>query len=515
MSYTVGLDFGTHQTKICIENATNASQKLYEFVEFKNNKGDKVILLPSIVQINLDHTVSYGFVNESKVKTVFHESQLQKPVLDIPAMPRKPLYPSKPTKKKTKERLNWKQQLKALTRKNSKPKELSPLEAWKKNVAKLEKEYEEAVSRWQKDKEILEKVYSRNLLKWQQSQIEQFHFRYFKLASFSRHGRWKSSIKPDIISVWYLTYVLFHLQEKLGNEFFIQMGVPSGIKEFQEQENKAQILLIGAYRLLEKFDTKEQFLQAKYNELIAKTTLENSFSPEEVFFEYGIKIIPEAYAGLLTLTHQNRLPKGMNLLMDIGGGTTDIAFFTLNDQEPDIHSVISIHKGLNYISETYSEENNGEEIKQLQKEFFADKAGEKFLPLITNYQSDVGQEVRLLISNLYKSFKACQIDSVNLKNALQDRPLVFCGGGATYRNMRAPILGFTDLKFIDKTFLSIPYLLNKNITNDLYPILSTAYGLSLPMIDEVKLTPLEEIFDHLPTNISKSNNDYIHGLSDI
>lgn len=34
MSYTIGFDLGTHQTKICIQDASNAAEKNYEFLEF-------------------------------------------------------------------------------------------------------------------------------------------------------------------------------------------------------------------------------------------------------------------------------------------------------------------------------------------------------------------------------------------------------------------------------------------------------------------------------------------------
>ena len=54
MSYTVGLDFGTHQTKVCIEDASNPAQKIYEFFEFEDLNGNKSVLFPSIVQINND-----------------------------------------------------------------------------------------------------------------------------------------------------------------------------------------------------------------------------------------------------------------------------------------------------------------------------------------------------------------------------------------------------------------------------------------------------------------------------
>ena len=64
MSYTVGLDFGTHQTKVCIEDASNPSQKNYEFVEFTDLTGKSTVLFPSIVQINQDNTVELNSLRE-------------------------------------------------------------------------------------------------------------------------------------------------------------------------------------------------------------------------------------------------------------------------------------------------------------------------------------------------------------------------------------------------------------------------------------------------------------------
>lgn len=53
MAITIGLDFGTHQTKICIENSDSPLHKTYEFFEW--DKG--VYAFPSIIQINKDHTL--------------------------------------------------------------------------------------------------------------------------------------------------------------------------------------------------------------------------------------------------------------------------------------------------------------------------------------------------------------------------------------------------------------------------------------------------------------------------
>ena len=66
----IGLDFGTHQTKICIQKTPDEGhgEPSYEFFSFDDPEGEKSYFLPSIVQINQDDTLSYGFVDRSKEK---------------------------------------------------------------------------------------------------------------------------------------------------------------------------------------------------------------------------------------------------------------------------------------------------------------------------------------------------------------------------------------------------------------------------------------------------------------
>ena len=65
---TVGLDFGTHQTKICVGESIDKRNFTYEFLSFKDLDGNESYMLPSVVQINDDETLSYGFVDESRAK---------------------------------------------------------------------------------------------------------------------------------------------------------------------------------------------------------------------------------------------------------------------------------------------------------------------------------------------------------------------------------------------------------------------------------------------------------------
>jgi hypothetical protein len=66
----VGLDFGTHQTKICVQRVPDEGrgEPNYEFFQFTDLKGSKQYFLPSVIQINDDDTLSYGYVDSARMK---------------------------------------------------------------------------------------------------------------------------------------------------------------------------------------------------------------------------------------------------------------------------------------------------------------------------------------------------------------------------------------------------------------------------------------------------------------
>lgn len=66
----VGLDFGTHQTKICVQTIPDEGhgEPIYEFFQFMDEHGIKQYFLPSLIQINEDNTLSYGFIDSSREK---------------------------------------------------------------------------------------------------------------------------------------------------------------------------------------------------------------------------------------------------------------------------------------------------------------------------------------------------------------------------------------------------------------------------------------------------------------
>ena len=75
----VGLDFGTHQTKICIQRTPDEGhgEPNYEFFTFEDFDGKKQYFLPSLIQINEDDTLSYGYVDSTKEKSEMAMPQLE------------------------------------------------------------------------------------------------------------------------------------------------------------------------------------------------------------------------------------------------------------------------------------------------------------------------------------------------------------------------------------------------------------------------------------------------------
>ena len=66
---TVGLDFGTHQTKVCVERKESMELE-YSFFEFADTEGNKHYTLPSIIGENADGRLAYGYIDAKKYKDI-------------------------------------------------------------------------------------------------------------------------------------------------------------------------------------------------------------------------------------------------------------------------------------------------------------------------------------------------------------------------------------------------------------------------------------------------------------
>ena len=157
---TVGLDFGTHQTKICIENKEGVECK-YTFMKFKDTSGNQQYTLPSVISIGADGKLKYGYLPDKTSDTVI---------------------------------------------------------------------------------------------------------RYFKQGSFCTASVVKITQDDAMIySCWYISYILFDLEEKYGQEFSVQMGAPTDSGHYDEVKQIAVRILASAYKLVEDVfkNDKKKFLDTE------------------------------------------------------------------------------------------------------------------------------------------------------------------------------------------------------------------------------------------------------------
>lgn len=576
MSYTIGLDFGTHQTKICIENASNPAQKTYYFYEHETPSKKTSLYLPSVIQINDDDTVSYGFVDENRCKIdVIHasaqkpiqtpqkkiiekliEKPIKKPQLILPAkrsLPKPTLREWQRRKRQSARRTitskikknwkkSWEDKCRSIDEKNQKLRW-----SWELQCASIEADYRRKLEEYEKliqeRKEYVRQIkeiennYQRELENWERRTTPMpLRFRYFKLATFSNF-KWGFPISAVTLSTWYITYILLKLRENYPNDFVLQLGYPSSlnVKHSSIRKKKAEQIYLASMKLMEEYDSLDLFLNANYQDLLNQT----QFLPlEEITDEYlnnfSFIALPEAYAGLRSITTTGRVSKGMHLLVDIGGGTTDVALFTVkrngfNRGFSDIHAVYSFDMGLNSIFEEYITNNKSLillQMPEIQEKFRQNS--EKFHREIGVYKEKLKNKVNQIINQIFKSLRNLNnLDATRLNIALENQPIVYNGGGSLYEEMRFEMLYFNDILQITSDVLNIPNLINlesnSKINDDDYTILSTSYGLSIAAdYDregdiERNMIPINNIFDHLISLAENTNDNWRkeYGMIDV
>ncbi|WP_314695750.1 hypothetical protein [Prevotella histicola] len=486
---TVGLDFGTHQTKVCIENKADVNNPEYSFFPFKDLEGNDNYILPSIVQINSDNTLSYGFVDEKRAKygKKFIIGEMPKfpqkiavTTEDLEPMPTKPaiLNSAPPTSGEQLARYKKAQKLYD-----------TQLNLWRNKSNSLKKKHECAM----KDAEATYQAELKEWYDWQNTSQVNYRmiYRYFKQDTFSDY-KWNCSLSSSYLSIWYICYIIFCLEEKYGQNFAIQMGIPTGSDSFVQKKQKAVSILLTAYHLVEKEfkNDLEKFLSTPVDELEKMTKL-IPFS-EEKKQEYGLLVFPEAYAALKPITAQNKIETGMNIMVDIGGGTTDITFFTIENSCPKIYDYSSISYGLNYIIEKAN--------PHLKDKFDIDLNlsiidSQELSSVISSYYQKLRGSCGDLVEKLFTSFPKTGYPTFKLTDALKKRPIVYSGGGSTYDFLRKPVFPFTDVTQISPKIWQGMNIKEISKFIDVCPIVSTALGLAISEIhDDVELATINDIF---------------------
>lgn len=513
----IGLDFGTHYTKVCVEDSTDRRNRRYSFLKFSNPNGESSFVFPSVVQLNKDNTLSYGFVDTSNAAMVEELPEKDAPLKPVEPQyrkykyfpePIKPVAPSYPKAKKG-----------AITdfaalRDAIREKERQEVaEQWAKED---QKKYEKAKAEYEKrckqrdeaiakDKEEvdaynrnLREVYEKGLKRWEQFQQRKPRqipatFWSFKQMVFSNGFDWRFDIDPMLVSIWYLCYVFFELDAEYGTEsLVVSMGTSSGRHNWQKNKEKATQIILTVYDLIENVYNHDQkkFLRATLDELKSVTVIKE-FS-QTAKDDNQISVFPEAYANLNPLAKQKRFGAGVNAVVDIGGGTTDISIFVAPmGEEVKIFDYESIPYGVNAI------EKDGRDVHCHAVESRIDRFSMK----IKNHAQSVGvkqDEARRIVSK---------------------RPIVFTGGGSMITELRRPYVGFTDIIHMGKA-VSNNYSIDDAIeVTGKIPMLSTALGLALCGSDaDIPLITYPKLFEIVAEAFSSSSEETEHaadyGLAD-
>lgn len=383
---TVGLDFGTHQTKVCIEHKDGVELN-YTFMKFSDIYHRDYYTFPSLIGVGKDGLLSYGY---------------------------------------------------------------------------LPRRYDGRI------------------------------IRYFKQSAFRPSPSSMPQVNAMYFSTWYLAYILFDLEDKYGQEFTIQMGAPTDSAHVNQAKVIATRLIASAYSLVEEVfaNDKGKFLATPMRELVELTNL-IPYS-QEIKDEYGLLVFPEAYACLKPLISQGKLANGMSLMIDIGGGTTDISFFTIEGNKPQVYDFYSINKGLNYLTGANESNQTGTEIN-------VQDASQIIQGRRVVYINELNQVCDTLRSKLQKEFRLqTSLSMHRLLDALKNRPLVYCGGGSTFKTLRVSYGGYQDKKQISHKEWNMKSIrdMDEIIDEGLCPILSTAYGLAISTEnDNIKMKPFKDIFE--------------------
>lgn len=383
---TVGLDFGTHQTKVCIESYEKYVRE-FTFITFPDQQGRKTYALPSVIGIDSQGLLHYGYLD---------------PRLD-----------------------------------------------------------------------------------------NQQVIRYFKQSAFRNIANPSLSEEEAMLfSIWYLAYILFDLEELYGTEFTTQMGAPADMDNIKPSQRKATSIYASALRLVEDVfgNDKKDFLACNVDTLKSFTEI-LSYS-DSLKSDYGLLVFPEAYACLMPLVRRGKINNGMSLLIDIGGGTTDISFFTIKNGKPQLYNLYSLDIGLNYLTKI--------ETKNITKlDSAVDSEAEIDKDRLREFKGEIESVCRGILEDLYKKLReTTTVHNSFLTEALKNRPIIYSGGGSTFASLRQSYRDFDDVIYISDGLWRKSYVkeMDEIVALGLCPILTTAYGLSNHASDDNIKLEIPEIF---------------------
>lgn len=205
------------------------------------------------------------------------------------------------------------------------------------------------------------------------------------------------------------------------------------------RKRKFESILLIADELHKKYLQLESFLAANKEELKKEVlnvqTIYSSYSRdevEEVLNERGLSVYPETAAGLTFVTQTRQLNAGYYAIIDIGGGSTDISFFNLINQsniryiasESYIIAANSVYKKILLNEGGHSTMHNLSIKLRVEAENGTWKENDNYL----SATATVRKHLEELIYKLF--FKRVHwFHMSGLSSSFKDQPIIAYGGG--------------------------------------------------------------------------------------
>lgn len=301
-----------------------------------------------------------------------------------------------------------------------------------------------------------------------------------ELDNFRKYNE-NYDIKPEILSILYLSYVLLYIKDikqepsvnekkKTGalarfsqkksaaiNTFSIKMGIPTEWHNPQhiKRKIKFETILIVVNEFSESFSDLADFLKENSENLISKATEINkqhsttiealTKNEKEVYIhsllhQHKLSVFPETAAGITFLLANERLANGYFASMDIGAGTSDISIFKVNNHKIEKYLCSeSVEMASNNIYAEYSSENGGNgsfnEIKETENLFKNNECKSDQLNIAI---SEVRRKLEFIVRKTYyrKHFKPLRDLNANLADQIREelsgKYIILYGGGACF-----------------------------------------------------------------------------------
>ena len=353
---------------------------------------------------------------------------------------------------------------------------------------------------------------------------------YFKQKMFSTEV---TTGEREIATRWavlYLAFVLFQLDARFhGPRYVVQMGMPTSADPGRYDFCKHQALQAMAAAMLIVRDEFQgdlnRFLRtsrARLVEMVEKCRKRIPHDIGELRRRFPILVFPEAYAALIPLINDRKLPKiGPSLFVDIGGGTVDISFFTnqmdksTGKDRPCLYYYHSVPYGLNMITgQDINRDHNvriglGQITREAAVRFRENLmcAVDEMMAVLKKAYEQCGKTVLMPFSNLCAQM-------------LDGRPICYSGGGSMFPDLKRPVERMRGIRYRFTDCKSVSELINHSklyVRDSIFPVLATAFALSHQSLahfggekdpDSIALVSIGQLFDgvKLPQQAMKDSH---------